>query len=121
MSELIDKVSEENATLKEKIKTQKSALIKQKIALKEEKDANKQLKSDVASMMRRLVAVEEVVHPAMCEAAEQKWRPGCLKYSVMISEYGYVRGNDLIRFQPMTVTSTWSSLGLLYYTRRVIE
>jgi hypothetical protein len=72
MSELIDKVSEENATLKEKIKTQKSALIKQKIALKEEKDANKQLKSDVASMMRRLVAVEEVVHPAMCEAAEQK-------------------------------------------------
>ncbi|RYC94631.1 hypothetical protein BFJ63_vAg2505 [Fusarium oxysporum f. sp. narcissi] len=72
MSELIDKVSEENATLKEKIKTQKSALIKQKIALKEEKDANKQLKSDVASMMRRLVAVEEVVHPAMCDAAEQK-------------------------------------------------
>ncbi|EMT66213.1 hypothetical protein FOC4_g10006607 [Fusarium odoratissimum] len=72
MSELIDKVSEENATLKKKIKTQKSALIKQKIALKEEKDGNKQLKSDVASMMRRLVAVEEVVHPAMCEAAEQK-------------------------------------------------
>ncbi|KAF6522959.1 hypothetical protein HZS61_014487 [Fusarium oxysporum f. sp. conglutinans] len=72
MSELIDKVSEENATLKEKIKTQKSALIKQKIALKEEKDANKQLKSDVASMMRRLVAVEDVVHPAMCEAAEQR-------------------------------------------------
>ncbi|KAG7435066.1 hypothetical protein Forpi1262_v005210 [Fusarium oxysporum f. sp. raphani] len=57
---------------KEKIKTQKSALIKQKIALKEEKDANKQLKSDVASMMRRLVAVEDVVHPAMCEAAEQR-------------------------------------------------
>ncbi|KAM5517222.1 hypothetical protein FOXYSP1_04173 [Fusarium oxysporum f. sp. phaseoli] len=72
MSELIDKVSEENATLREKIKTQKSALIKQKIALKEEKDANKQLKSDVASMMRRLVAVEDVVHPAMCEAAEQR-------------------------------------------------
>ncbi|KAI7760759.1 hypothetical protein LZL87_007971 [Fusarium oxysporum] len=65
MSELIDKVSKENATLKEKIKTQK-------IALKEEKDANKQLKSDVASIMCRLVAVEEVVHPAICEAAEQR-------------------------------------------------
>ncbi|KAL9572518.1 hypothetical protein ACKAV7_003351 [Fusarium commune] len=65
MSELIDKVSKENDTLKEKIKTQK-------IALKEEKDANKQLKSDVASIMCRLVAVEEVVHPAICEAAEQR-------------------------------------------------
>ncbi|KAF4960909.1 hypothetical protein FGADI_559 [Fusarium gaditjirri] len=79
MSELIDKVSKENDKLKEQkdklkeqIKKQSSALVKLKIALKEEKDANSQLKTDTANIMRRLAAVEEVVHPAMCEAAEQK-------------------------------------------------
>ncbi|VZH89937.1 unnamed protein product [Fusarium fujikuroi] len=42
------------------------------IALREEKDVNAQLKADVASNMRRLAAVEDVVHPDMCEAAEKK-------------------------------------------------
>lgn len=72
MSELIDKVSDENAKLKEQMKKQNSALLKQAIALREEKDANAQLKADVASIMRRLAAVEDVVHPDMCEAAEKK-------------------------------------------------
>ncbi|KAF5661060.1 hypothetical protein FCIRC_11986 [Fusarium circinatum] len=72
MSMLIDKVSDENAKLKERIKEQNSALRGHAIALKAEKDANAQLKADVASIMRRLAAVEDVVHPAMCEAAEQK-------------------------------------------------
>jgi hypothetical protein len=58
-------MSKENATLKQKVKAQN-------FSLNEEKDANKQLKSDMASMMRRLVAIETVVHPAMCEEAEQK-------------------------------------------------
>ncbi|KAF4500298.1 hypothetical protein FAGAP_3527 [Fusarium agapanthi] len=72
MSALIDKVSDENAKLKEQIKKQNSALLRHAIAYKVEKDANAQLKADVASIMRRLTAVEGVVHPAMCEAAEQK-------------------------------------------------
>ncbi|KAF5721820.1 hypothetical protein FGLOB1_69 [Fusarium globosum] len=72
MSELIDKVSDENAKLKEQMTKQNSALLKQAIALREEKDANAQLKADVASIMRRLAAVEDVVHPDMCEAAEKK-------------------------------------------------
>lgn len=72
MSELIDKVSDENAKLKEQMKKQNSVLLKQAIALREEKDANAQLKAGVASIMRRLAAVEDVVHPDMCEAAEKK-------------------------------------------------
>ncbi|KAF5652287.1 hypothetical protein F25303_3414 [Fusarium sp. NRRL 25303] len=72
MSELIDKVSDENAKRKEQMKKQNSALLKQAIALREEINANAQLKADVASIMRRLAAVEDVVHPDMCEAAERK-------------------------------------------------
>ncbi|KAF5555440.1 hypothetical protein FPHYL_8229 [Fusarium phyllophilum] len=66
LSESIDKVSDENTKLEEQIK-------KQEIALKKEKDANKQLKADVASIMRRLAAVEDVVHPDICKAAEKKF------------------------------------------------
>ncbi|KAG5746750.1 hypothetical protein H9Q69_003267 [Fusarium xylarioides] len=73
MSELIDKALDENAKLKEKIKKQNSALLKHAIALREEKEVNAQLKADVASIMRRLAAVEDVVHPDMCEAAEKKF------------------------------------------------
>ncbi|KAF5580865.1 hypothetical protein FPANT_9162 [Fusarium pseudoanthophilum] len=66
MSSLIDKMSNENAELKEQIK-------KQKVALEQEKEDNAQLKADVASIMRRLAAVEDVVLPDMCEAAEKKF------------------------------------------------
>ncbi|RKL41353.1 hypothetical protein BFJ72_g5780 [Fusarium proliferatum] len=71
-SRINDRVSDENAKLKEQMEKQNSALLKQAIALREEKDANAQLKADVASIMRRLAAVEDVVHPDMCEAAEKK-------------------------------------------------
>ncbi|KAF5631801.1 hypothetical protein F52700_6723 [Fusarium sp. NRRL 52700] len=72
MSALIDKVSDDDAKLKEQMKKQNSALLRHAIGLQEEKVANAQLKADVASIMHRLAAVEGVVHPAMCEAAEQK-------------------------------------------------